>query len=195
MTRKEDVEKVRQMVSSTEAERKKQAGIEATRDLEYRNQQLREVKLAEERLKSTGIVDFFEKLRDQGIVKWDHRPVYKLKRTFWGEKLVKIKDYLPACILLEENTVRIFFDNETGPYNVKSYLEGERLIVEGREKMVVGKSLNMADVISKAILKPRNDYSWRGLYEYPEYQLSFPENNPDGCFLKMSKGPICFPRD
>lgn len=194
MTRKEDVEKVRQILGDAEMVWKRVESQQRVDEENRKAKELREKNEAEARLRATGIVDFFESLRDQGVVKWDHRPVYETKRKVFGEKLVKIQDYLPACILLEGNTVRIFFDDETGPYNVKSYLEGKRLIVEGREKMTVGKDLNMANAVGKAVLEYRNDYDWRGPYKYPEYNLTSADDayygNLDGSpgidfFLKM----------
>lgn len=163
MTRKEDVEKVRQIVSDVEGRKREALDKERMIHESKVAESLRRQKEDEVRFRATGIVDLFEAIRDEGVVKYGDWPVYETRevRRFLGSGQVRVKvgDYKPAHVVMcGGNSVSILFGCSGGHVKVVracfNYLNKGLFVVKGREKMVVGKDLSMADAVGRAISDP-----------------------------------------
>lgn len=116
------------------------------------------------RIKATGIINLFEDIRDEGIVKYSSSPEFEEKESNpSGKKVVvgvKVRDYTPASILIDEDGAKMIFnhcDINSTDYEydiIEVYFENNLLIVQGREKMIVGENLSMSEAVGKALADP-----------------------------------------
>ena len=141
MTRKEDVERVRQIVKSANEIKKRQADDQGIAETSRMSKELQKKGDSEAGIRATGIVDLFEAIRDEEVV----------RGSYGGY------GYSPADVEVQGCMVSIRFDIfRTNYHLVEARLEDGLLVVEGEEKMIVGKNLGMADAVGKAIANPRH---------------------------------------
>lgn len=119
----------------------------------------------EEKMRSTGIIDLFEEIRNKGIVKYDDTPLYGEKKSynFFGKETidrVKVASYRPAEVSFDGMKATIIFDYFKGCMShkysvVEAYFDDEILVIEGADKIIVGEKLNMVEAVGMAIVNPK----------------------------------------
>jgi chorismate mutase len=135
MIRKEDLEKIRKMVSTVDSPSVSLIKARTTKLVE----ETREFNENVAKLKSSGIINLLETLVEERVVK-------------------------EARVQLEGAVVTLFFNREgdqrTHSYDyVTAVFDGNKLIVSGEERTVVSWRMGMATAVGKAIAKP-NHYDY-----------------------------------
>jgi len=151
MTRKEDIERVRQIVSGAEMDKREWVDDQKIAQANESANKFQKKKESEARLRATGVVDLFEKIK--------------------GEHVVEYRNGIPAIVEVDGGIVDLVFNCSPGylhygdicvdEHYIEAKLEHSELIISGREEMVVGIELSMADAVGKAIVDPKEH---RGRY-------------------------------
>jgi len=138
MSRKEGVELVRKGIAGVIREREELAKVHK-REEDDRLRMKREVSV---RLREIGVIDLFEAIRDEGIVKWSSEPVYETRVVTGAKTLVKVGDFTPAKVEVDDHGgASLAFDYypEKGYYESGYSTVKVELSIRGNELRVLGR--------------------------------------------------------